>query len=140
MAGRGFLGCVGATVGVLAALVVGWLSLDLMLTVWGALSGRGLIGPLLDATVWHQLGQLAIFVGLIGAILVVVLSPHRAAGSLPALRVLLWAGAALEIAAWLALPGGSRIGVWALLLAILALPAPWVVGRIVPSEPAPGDC
>lgn len=129
MAGRGFLGCTGTIVGIGAALVIGWLSLDLLLTVWASVSGSGPTGPFRDAVVWHQIGQLAVFVGLIWAILGLVLRPDRVTDWLPAMRILLWVGAGFEGAAWLALPGGSRLAAWALILALLALPAPWVIRR-----------
>lgn len=135
MAGRGLVGCVGAIVGIVAGVVVGWLTLDLILTLYGSVSGYGPTGPFRDAVVWHQIGQLAIFTALIAAILGAVLRPWRLREWLPILRLLLWVGAALEIAAWFFLPSGSRAGIWALLLALIALPTPWLIARNTTSAP-----
>lgn len=137
MQGRGFLGCVGVVVAIGAGLVVGWLVLDLMLSLFGAWETQGLLAPVTDPTICHQIGQLLVFSALMWAILALVLRPERIPGWLHALRLMLWVGAAFELAAWLALPSGSRVAWWALVLAVSALVTPWILARgSAPSPPS----
>ena len=80
-----------------------------------------------EPLLWHQAGQLLVVGTLIAAIYLIVFDriPHTGFRT----RLLLWVGAALELVAWLQLPGGSRMSLWALVLAIVALVAPLVLER-----------
>lgn len=127
MADRGVLGCFGALVGLVVAAVIAWLTLDLALTLWATLGSEGAAGTLATPVLAHQAGQLLVVGTLIAAIFLVVFERIESTG--PVTRGLLWTGAALELFAWLYLPGGSRLSLWALVLAILGLIAPLVLER-----------
>lgn len=127
MAQRGVLGCAGALVGVIVALVLGWLALELVVGAWSVAATDGPGGLVRDALLWHQAGQLLVVGGLILALFTVVFRP-----GVPVERVFrppLWLGAALEVVGWLRLPGGSRVALWALTLAAIGIVAPFVLGR-----------
>lgn len=127
MADRGVLGCAGALVALMAIAVLGWLSLELVVGAWTAVSVDGPGGVLQDPVLWHQAGQLLVVGAVILALFIVVFRPHVPAGRV--FRWPLWLGAVLEIAAWLWLPDGSRMSLWALTLGIVGALAPFLLER-----------
>lgn len=127
MATRGVLGCVGVGVALVAITVLGWLALELVLGLWTTLAVDGPAGIFQEPILWHQGGQLLVVGALILALFAGVFRPESRADRV--LRVPLWIGAALELGAWWSLPGGSRMSLWALVLAITGALAPLLLGR-----------
>lgn len=139
MAGRGSLGCAGVLIGVLAAAVLGWMALDLVLTLIGA-AGGGLGGVLAEPLIAHQVGQLLVVATLLWVVFARVFGGIE--GCPPLARGLLWSGAALELVAWLGLPDGSRLRTWALLMSIVGAATPLLVrgrGGTEHRPAGPGD-
>lgn len=127
MAERGMLGCVGALVAFVVVVVLGWLSLELVLGAWTVASVDGAAGLFTDPLLCHQTGQLLVVGALILALFTAVFRPQVGAGRV--FRIPLWLGAALELVAWWWLPGGSRVSVWALTLAVAGALAPFALER-----------
>jgi hypothetical protein len=132
------VGCWGVIVGVMAALVLLWLTLDLLSMTFVGLTGEAPGSLLTDPGYHHQLGQYLIVVALVAGVFTAVFRPDRTAKFVATARYLFWAGAGLNLLAWLQIPGGVRWATWALILAILGAAGPFLVAAIArSSRPAP---
>lgn len=132
------VGCWGLIVGVMAGLVLLWLTLDLLSMTFVGLTGTGSGTLLADPGYHHQLGQYLVVVALVAGIFTAVFRPDRAAGFVATARYLFWAGAALNLLAWLRVPAGVRWTTWALVLVLLGAAGPLLVKAIARSSgPAP---
>jgi hypothetical protein len=126
------VGCWGVVVGVMAALVLLWLTLDLLsMTFVGLTGGAGSL--LADPGYHHQLGQYLIVVALVAGIFTAVFRPDRSVGFVASARYVFWAGAALNLVAWLRVPAGVRWSTWALILIVLGAAGPYLVTAIARS-------
>lgn len=130
MADNRGLGCFGALVAVPVLLVLAWKTLEISATLGGAMSaGKG--GTLFtDPGLLHQLGELVVLAALLVGIYVAVFRPLAVDRALGTLRLFLWGGAALELAAWLTVSAGVRWRTWALVLAVAGIAGPWLVAAL----------
>lgn len=128
------IGCWGVIVGVMAGLVLLWLTLDLLSLTFVGLTGGDPGSLLADPGYHHQLGQYLVVLALVAGIFTAVFRADRAASFVAAARYLFWAGAALNLVAWLRVPAGVRWTTWALMLALLGAVGPFLVTAIARSS------
>lgn len=130
MADNRGLGCFGALLAVPVLVVIAWKTLELTATIGGAFAAGRHVSLISDAGFLHQLGELTILAVLLVGIYLAVFRSRVALAALGKLRGLLWAGAALEFAAWIHVPEGVRWRTWALVLAVVGLLGPWLISRL----------
>ena len=130
------LGCWGVAVGAMAGLVLLWLTLDLSSIIFGSLSGAGVVSLAADPAFHHQLGQYLVVVGLVPGVFIAVFRadamPVFLRGAVPTF----WAGAALNLLAWMRIASGVRWSTWALLLVVLGFAGPFLLRAIARATPS----
>ena len=126
MADSKLLGCAGVMVGIVAAAVVGWMSLELLLSLFGA---AGPIAILANPIFQHELGELLVVGTTIVSVYVLVFRQRSIPAFIRVGRYALWLGAALNLGAWLRIGGGGRWASWMLLLAAIGIVTPWLLSR-----------
>jgi hypothetical protein len=134
MANSKTLSCLGFIVGAIVTVVVGWMTFELIVAVLAGLrlDGAGTFG---DPLVLHEAGELLVVGLTILGIYVWVFKGPGLAGFLRATRYAFWLGAALNAAAFLAMPAGLRWNRWALFLALLGALAPFALERLGAAQP-----
>ncbi len=120
------LGCLGVVIGLVASVVLGWMALELLLSLFDA---GGPMAALTDPMFQHELGELLVVGMAIVSVYVLVFRASAIPGFLNWARYPFWLGATLNLVAWTRLAGGTRWSVWMMLLFAIGVGAPWVLSR-----------
>lgn len=140
MANNKLLGCWGVIVGLVVALFLGWMAFEVAVHFFTMTSMSGGRDALTDPFFQQKLGELLIITMLIVATYVGVFRGGAAVRSFgAAVRLPLWIGAGLNLIAWWHFPAGSRFSVWALIIAVVGVVAPFVLARAGGTAPRPTD-
>ncbi len=126
MADSKLLGCLGVVIGLAASVVLGWMTLELLLSLFGA---SGPVAALTDPVFQHELGELLVVGMAIISVYVLVFRESMIPSFVNWARYPFWLGATLNLVAWMRLAGGTRWSVWMLLLFAIGICTPWVLSR-----------
>ncbi len=137
MANNPLVGCWGVIVGIVLIGFLGWMGFELLVQFFTTASLEGVDRALLDAVFHHMTGEFLVVVGIIAATYIGVFRGRAGIRrALPALRVVLWSGAAFNVAAMIGLASG-RWSTWIVTLAIVGLGVPPLLGSLARPEPTP---
>jgi len=139
MANNKLLGCWGFIVGAMVIVIVGWMAFELFIAFLAGLRIEGL-STFVDPLLWHKAGELLVIGLTILGIYVWVFRGPGLAHFAATTRFVFWFGAALNLAAWIRFPAGSRWSWWAVTLIVLGVAVPAILARLEPTaaEAPPG--
>jgi len=131
------LGCLGTLIALFAVAILGWLGIELLITV-GSTSPVTLMH---DPGFVHQLGQFLVLGGLtVGIYAAIFRRGGLQSRGMTAISAVLWSGAILELVAWAITPSGVRWRLWALMIGVLGALGPMLVRSLgrrerIPQQP-----
>ncbi|NKB89564.1 MAG: hypothetical protein GKS06_15215 [Acidobacteria bacterium] len=136
MADNKLLGCWGFIMGSIVAVIVGWMTFELLIGILAGLRTDG-FAALVDPLLLHEAGELLIIGYACLAIYVWVFRGPSIEGFANTTRPVFWTGAALNAASLVGM-WGSRWSTWTLVLIALGFLIPMVLPKMAP-EPLPPE-